>query len=1075
MKALCVLAAFAASCFGYQSLTIPANGYVPIMAPNVAPFTSLGDYRISFRLHGWSVPSSSSAVVLQAGVMRVALDWSNNLCAIDQTDAGVSEPCVSLVGLSDVVVRVQKFGSTYPVNGQGGSFWLEAQDEATGNVLVPFCGGTHNVGCPIGTPSAANISGNFGSIGGGNPNPIQISVAYLKWFSATVAPHFALEAEQTTADLGDWRLEGSYQSQATSGLSLGAPSVGVSFGASPMRPPVCLLARQIFRAGTAATLNNSSYPLDGGTALAYLWQQLPSSPVATSPALAPSPRLIWSSRKVSSPVVTGGVFGSYNIQLTVTDGSGQSSTCSVKDGFAATDSNNVVVSGNPQVATLVGPIIRLYANPWAWFDDRHVAEAALQTANLAPYYNVVTPASAQPWNIAGPGTVTVTTNNAVVTGVGTIFTTTFCQGPSNPTTPNATGPAISIWYPRPDVPGGTGRRWLPVASCQSDTQLTLVQPWNPANLIANGNGLAYSYIDGNLWNSWIPASTPADYYDMVAALYALYYRSGIDDYLNTARTFADAYWQFRLDSGGIFYGDGSFATANRNLGILGMVLRALDGRPDMWTGIENVANSHIALYHALFQAFGHWVVIGAQSISSSGDPRENGYALLDESYCALFDPNPAGAAACRAGIAEVVNNGWTPSRFSDGNFYSFYYGGAQNGSINGSSWQQGTAASLVNGSPTVTCVTPAGQTGVCNWTNNPSSSDPAIKVMFSYLIPPAEPQAWWFTNVPNQPPSSNAGGDPVVYYPVPVDATHITLKDINGNLAPYQGTTGLHGWVFGNFVGQVGDGVQPYMLGILGTAFDFSAKAMACAPNGNPAGCSDPLSALLHSYNVQTANYLRTTGFWPSTKGMYYGSSFMECQPPVSDTNVGCTIGSDAAGARVLDAEALRAVMTAYASNGDPSLKAFGDTLYTAMWGQPGWALPSGLTSDGIYIDGYDDGFGTFMSGTPPAGAAHKYFGMGFGIGAGSAWPGYRVGGAHAGFFVNASISVNIASVPRAVKFNVAVTYTDGESTTISCSTSPCSVSIDAALGSPVVRIDFLSASNTILASSPSSSPIIVN
>jgi len=38
-------------------------------------------------------------------------------------------------------------------------------------------------------------------------------------------------------------------------------------------------------------------------------------------------------------------------------------------------------------------------------------------------------------------------------------------------------------------------------------------------------------------------AAPVNYYDNVAAFYALYYRSGIIDYLNAARKLADRFWE----------------------------------------------------------------------------------------------------------------------------------------------------------------------------------------------------------------------------------------------------------------------------------------------------------------------------------------------------------------------------------------------------------------------------------------------------------------------------------------------------------------------------------------------------
>ena len=58
-----------------------------------------------------------------------------------------------------------------------------------------------------------------------------------------------------------------------------------------------------------------------------------------------------------------------------------------------------------------------------------------------------------------------------------------------------------------------------------------------------------SLLDSNLNTVWAYNSQPANYYDAVAAFYALYYRTGIDDYLTAARKLADRFWKYRLDSG----------------------------------------------------------------------------------------------------------------------------------------------------------------------------------------------------------------------------------------------------------------------------------------------------------------------------------------------------------------------------------------------------------------------------------------------------------------------------------------------------------------------------------------------
>ena len=1040
MNRFTFLVVFASCSFGYQSLNMPPNTSLKMTIPSVAPFTSMGDYRISFRLHDWTLPVSGTVALINWVNASITLDSSGNLCGVDSTDTMPSgnSVCVSVKGLTDVVARMQRFGSSFPVRNSGtlqyaGSIWFEAVDLSTGNPLPYHCLGW-NGACPIKASITSNISGTTGFIG----SSVGFSLAWLKWFSSTVTPGSPLENEATPAELVDWRFEGGPTNLANGGyaVSVTAATGTPAYGASPVKPPACNLTRQIFRAGTDAQLVNYAYPLDTTGTLSYSWQQL-SGPT----------QLIWTGQTSSYPSVTGAVFGSYTVQLAVTDGSGQTSTCSIKDGFVATDANGVVVSTNPAVDLLLGPQIRLGKNPWAWFDDRQVAEAALQTANLAPYYSVSSNPSNEPWNVAATGTIGVTNNSPIVTGSGTTFLSTFCGGAVGPAA--LPSPAIiEIWYPWAQFPGGTGRRPMTVASCQSDTQLTLAAPYNNTGFLPSGSGWSYSFIPGNLWNTWVYNVTPYNFYDAITALYSLYYRSGIDDYLNTARMAADAFWQFRLDSGGCYhYGDGSCWTFPRNQAPTGMVLRALDGRPDMWPGIEQMANNAITTYHVQTFANGNWTQI-------SGDPRENGYLLALESYCALFDPNATGAAACRAGIREVMTKGWTASQFPDGYWYSLYWGGMGMGTAGNrySSATSGASVSLVNGSTTAVCA-------ACNWT----AAD------FIYV---SRANPIWFTPNPAVQPANNAGGDPIAYYPTWVNATTITLNDINGNPLPYQGTTGVHGFVMG-LGGVVGYTVQPYMYGILGTGFDFAAKAMTCTSAGTPAGCDDSIAANAHAYDVQVANYLRLYGYWPSTKGMYYFTGSVNCQPPITDNNIGCTSANTGASAvRTLDAESLRGVMTAYAYNQDPDLLAFADTLYTAMWARPGFQASGAPAGDGSYVADFEDAYGGYMTGSPPTGAPHKYFGMGFGIGGGGAWPGYRLGGAHTGSIVKSLITVSLSTVPQAVAFNAVVTYTTGATTTIQCGVAPCTISFDESLGNPVVQIQYLSASGDILATLPYTSSL---
>jgi hypothetical protein len=227
----------------------------------------------------------------------------------------------------------------------------------------------------------------------------------------------------------------------------------------------------------------------------------------------------------------------------------------------------------------------------------------------------------------------------------------------------------------------------------------------------------------------------------------------------------------------------------------------------------------------------------------------------------------------------------------------------------------------------------------------------------------------------------NSYGDPVAYTATFVNSTSLTLD------RPYEGTTGTHGWELSDF-DALGWVSQPFMVGILSTAFDLAAKAVA--------DTSPTTAALSHSYSVAAANWLKNVGYWPSSKAMYYFAGGIDCVAPITDGNGWCTYGNDAAAARTLSAEAIRGVMAAYAYNRDPALKAFADTLHNAMWGRTS-TCPGGSTlcvPDGVYLTGMDDG-GYMISGGPPTNeyTPWKWFGQFYGWSGLSSWPGYRNGG----------------------------------------------------------------------------------
>jgi hypothetical protein len=693
--------------------------------------------------------------------------------------------------------------------------------------------------------------------------------------------------------------------------------------------------------------------------------------------------------------------------LTVTNADGVSAACTIKHGAVATDDNGIInlPSTLSHVETLLGPMVRLGANPWDWYDDRHVAAAALAITNWAGVYAVY-------WDTPATGTVEVTLNSKNVVGTGTAFTTEVCQGPGSPTVPK-TNMKFIVWY---DAGGGlTGRRSHDVTSCTDDTHLTFVSTWRSTATA----GAGYTFTATTAWTSWGYASAPANYYDNTAALYALYYRSGIDDYLTAARAFADRWWVApQIDRGAACnYSIGSFdCWLFRQRATMGLVLRALDDPPvEMWTGLRKIWAFDIE-----YLAATAYNLTAPADFPLSQDHREMGYLLSELGYCSLFDTTYK--ANCQASLVASLARTWTPLRQADGMWYKM--------SDSSGSWAFTPArtAEVTNGSATVTSTGGAA----------------AFATGFPGVV--------WFTSTSGLPPN-NAAGDPVSYTAVRVSDTEITLD------RTYEGTTGTKGWQSHAGTGvTAGWEAQPFMAGILGTGFDFAAQALA--------GYDDAKALIYRGYSDEIGTWIKDFGYRSTMKGVYYYVNNIGCTPPIDEGATLCTTGSGSISntqkaSREIAVEAARGAMQAYKATGTAALKTFVDTLYSAMWSKPG---TSGPDPDGYYLEEMDDD-GWNMTGDPVSHNHAKYFGMDFGFSALSSWPGLRLGGQAAADTRTVSVSFHLASVTNAASARLSVTAPNGTVTTYPCASSPCSISVDAERLGGSMKIEYLSAGSSVLAS----------
>jgi len=909
----------------------------------------------------------------------------------------------------------------------------------------------------------------------GDATAATVDLAYLRWYSGTIPMGAPPPSGASGGNLADWEFEGNGTDSSSNGLNITFGS-GASYATSPAYAPACNAGpSQSFRAGFPATLNGSqSFALDGGGTLTYAWTETQAVVSTYDPGdgqsfaqTFPLQSITWSSQTAVNPTITGvWTFGPMNFGLTVTQGNGQSSSCSVHHGVVFTDSNRATVAatGNPAlnsaIATLIGSEIQFGFHPWPYYDQAAVWDAAYQASQLDVAY-------ANYWDTPLQGTISVTAGSNILTGSGTNFLTTFCNSGGA-----SLGYSIIVWYPTGRTINGTaetGRRAMTVGSCQGNSQITMGAVWGtdaPA-----GTGLQYATTNSP-GSAWPYSAAPANYYDNVQAYYELYFRSGIDTYLAAARKFADRFWTCTEIDRGMAYAAGDFFQGPfRSQSASGLVLRALDtgdGHPDMWAGLHLIW-SFAGNY--LVNIYPGWAQQMWTPKTTFGGPREWGYPLAMLGYCALFDTSPTEQAWCRASIkttflpttaglwAQTFDSveqawlGWNSEKSTFDGSCPYEWCGAD------PSWA-GSTVGLTNGSTAVAC------TGTnCGWiasdfnkynTSGASCSSGSTCGYVPVLFTDGAAFPW---------DSSHTDADAYCY---PngctfIDSNHFTLD------RPYDGVSGTHGWVMGvsggslgsDYRGMVGWGQDSFMEGILAWGFYVAGEAMACSSSGPP-NCDNPTAAQAYADAVLAGTWLTTYGSLPSSYAISYYGGFPSCGNPVSATNTWCTAGYSSVQSREIGGDSYRGLLDAYMVSPSTPLETNIDDWYAGMWGKPG-TNPVVASPDGLYDNNFDgsgcSGCGSYLE---AGSSGDKFFGQHFGISDQATWPVARAGGALAQ--VTVYVGVRMADVPNATQLQVTYTEPSGAvSVPVVCAASPCQVTVSKVANQ--LQVAYLSSGNAVLAS----------
>ena len=703
----------------------------------------------------------------------------------------------------------------------------------------------------------------------------------------------------------------------------------------------------------------------------------------------------------------GPISGEYTVTVTIVGAVNTAST-TITIGAVATDDNGVVIIPDANINRIVGPILRLGVNPWSWFDDRALAVAnnQIRLQTTGGPRGVVGPWR-NVWNVANPhGVISVTNGVNTITGTETQFQDDFCGGSGN-TTPASTSNTIAVWYEDSDYPGSITRAFYGITACVSQTQLTISRKWGHATGVQSG--LNYTVIDPNQIAWWGYSSTPANYYDNVLAFYIMYYRTGLTKYRDAARTLAQNFWEGPSYSRGRNYDtsslEGNFIAAGpaRGQAPTGLVLWALESGENIWPGLHHLWEWQKYVAHDYPQAK-NWNI-------QIDDVRETGYATSALALCAQYDTDSTWRATCRTALKETIMKVWVPLQVPG------------NGHGN---WRQAQAANGVYGPVTVTKGSSAVTLNSGTWTSN----------LFSgYLL--------WFTKNPVIGFNNGNVGDMEYYTGTFVDETHITL-DRN-----YSGPSGNKSmWVST----LVGFGSQPFMQGIWG------GQAGSIVYDSLIASGDTTEANIVKQFSIDSANWLVSKATNSSDHTIYYGAEYLNCEPLGSDP-AHCGNGP------VLNGEVIKNFSAAYRLSGDPALKAAGDSYYTRMWCKPTGGWTCGTPGYGVYMNDIDDspGAGGYML-APDDPLSNKWFGFFFGYGAGASWPAARLGEPQAPEGLTVNIPILLDAHPRSTKVRITIVTPTGVTTSSICTSSPCRVVIDSRLGKHLMKLDYLSADDQVVA-----------
>lgn len=167
-------------------------------------------------------------------------------------------------------------------------------------------------------------------------------------------------------------------------------------------------------------------------------------------------------------------------------------------------------------------------------------------------------------------------------------------------------------------------------------------PWFDENALAMGHQFG---------NAFGASPSHENYYDQARVQYTNYFRTGDVQFLDYGRKVADGWYEYVKPLG--------VQVAPRMAGISGLMLRAMDGRPEIWQWITEWTDHHMKI----------WLENHVSDPTLHYGLRDGGYALYYGALLAAAHPDPEVRAEYLGRILTVARDYYARLQYDNGGWY----------------------------------------------------------------------------------------------------------------------------------------------------------------------------------------------------------------------------------------------------------------------------------------------------------------------------------------------------------------------------------------------------------------------